>query len=279
MSSQKEAYAAALQLRDNITAATSSSRDFASCLANSAPALRRFVTAHAAATREAASNAASISEQEQELSTAAQHQATCLLQLMTQLEASIEGLRSTLDSAHKLLEQPANVIDPALVVTYAARLRHHFYPLGTTPGLPAVPPAPQPPFMLASSLNQWNAVQQKALEALQAQQEAQAAAEARRAAIMLALMPDDWVPGDPIPPHVTAALAAADRGKDPVAAAKAAAAGGEGSTPAADQPGAAAAAGMSAAAAAAPRVALGFGLNADLGEEVSEEWSDDDDDM
>jgi hypothetical protein len=205
---------------------------------------------------------------------------------MSQLEASIEGLRSTLDSAHKLLEQPANVIDPSLVVTYAARLRHHFYPLGTTPGLPAVPPAPQPPFMLASSLNQWNAVQQKALEALQAQQEAQAAAEARRAAIMLALMPEDWVPGDPIPHHVTAALAAADRGEDPVAAAKAAAAGSQGAAPAAEQGGEAAAVAAAAAAAAAvpvaaapPRVGLGFGLNADLGEEVSEEWSDEDDDM
>jgi len=45
---------------------------------------------------------------------------------------------------------------PDKIIRYAHTLRNAFAPLGKAPGLPQVPPAPQLPFMLCSTLRAYN---------------------------------------------------------------------------------------------------------------------------
>jgi hypothetical protein len=119
----------------------------------------------------------------------AQRQAT-LQQLLTTLDDSAQRLRAQLDSCHKLLAVPPCSGDPSAILRYAYTLRHGFAPLGAAPGQLQVPPAPQVPFMLHSTLRLYN------MELLAQQQQA-AAASGGAGALLPPAPPPPALPGAP----------------------------------------------------------------------------------
>ena len=192
-------------------------------------------------------------------------------QLCSELDDGVQGLRSLLDNCHAVLETRPTTVDPELIVKHSHRLRYAFTLLDRTKDLPQRPPAPQPQFMVASNLNQFNFLQQQAVKEHQEQQRQQAVRELQEQQRVMSListhLPPDWQPGDPIPPEVLAIMMQAPPPED---AAAAAAAGNEAAEQE-PQPPQQAAAGV---AAAPPLLNLGP-LNQDL-EDMGEDsdWGD-----
>ncbi len=218
-------------------------------------------------------------DEAEELRAACSRRGQALDSLAAQLDSCASALRAQLDQCHELLRTPAVAAAPKEIVQYAHRLRYSFAPLGVTPGMVQVPPAPQTWDMLASTLTQFNrARQQQQAEQVQQQQAAAAAA----AAAAMPAIPADWKPGDAIPADFLAAMAQQGTGV-PGATAQAAAAQAAAAV--------AAAAGQAEAAAqeamarphekAVQPTALAFGLDLnadlDLGEQVEEEYSEEED--
>lgn len=103
-----------------------------------------------------AGDAAAASEELEELQAASNKRQLLLQQLLSTLDDSSVALRAQLDACHKLLSTPPCKQDPEDIIRYAFTLRHGFAPLGSAPGQPQVPPAPQIPFMLHSTLRLYN---------------------------------------------------------------------------------------------------------------------------
>lgn len=122
------------------TASATQLRHLVSCNAKLARALARSNTDPTAV------------EDADELQAACQQRQELLSELLHTLDSSVLGLRSQLDACHKLLHTLPCKEDPEMIIRYAHTLRHAFAPLGSAPGLPPVPPAPQVPFMLHSAL-------------------------------------------------------------------------------------------------------------------------------
>jgi hypothetical protein len=195
--------------------------------------------------------------------------------LTTQLEEGVQGLRNLLDSCHALLETRPTTVEPESIIKYSYRLRFAYTPLGSTIGVPNEPPAPQPQFMLASNLNQFNLLQQQEQQKqldLQRQQALRELQEQQRVmSLIRAHLPPDWLPGDPIPPEVLDIVMQAPPPEDTGAAAAAGAT--AAGTAAADQEQQS----QHAAAGAGPPL-LNLGpLNQDLEDiEGVSDWDDDD---
>jgi hypothetical protein len=114
------------------------------------------------------------SEEQEEAQEAYSRREQLLGDLLQLLDSSAQSLRSQLDSCHKLLDTKPCMEDPEQIIRYAHTLRYGFAPLGSTPGLWQVPPAPQIPFMLHSTLRQYHmelAAQQQQQDATQLSQE------------------------------------------------------------------------------------------------------------
>lgn len=245
---------------DNVSSSAAELRQLVACNAKLARALAGSnTTAQAQAPAPAA---APSTDDAEELRKSCQRRQELLQELLQTLDSSAQGLRSHLDACHKLLSIPPCKEDPDSIIRYAHTLRHGFAPLGSAPNLPPVPPAPQLPFMLHSTLRLYH----MDLAAQQQQQQ-----------------------GAP-PPSQLPAAAAAGLQPQPLAAptgATEAAAGAAATTavPAGAQAGTAEAAAPAAPAAAAGAQMMQFRLNEDLdeefdiGETASEEesWSDEDD--
>jgi len=232
-----------------------------------------------------------------------------LRRLTRALDGRALALGDALDAAYDLL--PDDVVGvgggragdsapfppPEHLAAYAHLLRHAYAPLGATAGLPQAPPAPQTWDMVASSLAAFGRRrQEEAARLLQEKEEggggglgaaaAAAGAGGTGAAptaspsdldLAAAMMPEGWRPGDPLPEGLLAKLGDVPLpplpGQEGAAAGAAAAAAAAAAPPSPPPPPPAVAA---AAAAAAANV---FALNADLalGEEVEEEFSEDED--
>jgi hypothetical protein len=120
----------------------------------SATELRQLVSCNAKLARALARSNTDLTavEDADELQAACQQRQELLSELLQTLDSSLLGLRSQLDACHKLLHTLPCKEDPEMIIRYAHTLRHAFAPLGSAPGLPPVPPAPQVPFMLHSAL-------------------------------------------------------------------------------------------------------------------------------
>lgn len=92
-----------------------------------------------------------------ELAAACSQRQELLQDLLQTLDGAVLGLRAQLDACHKLLRTaPVCKARPDAIIRYAHTLRHGFAPLGAAHGVPQVPPAPQLPFMLCSTLRMYN---------------------------------------------------------------------------------------------------------------------------
>lgn len=261
---QQHARALCSQLSQGLSGdAASSSNALTSCTAE----LRQLVGYNAKLTRAlAGSPAVGSAEDEEELHTSCQQRQELLQELLNTLDSSSQGLRTQLDACHKLLATPPCKEDPESIIRYAHTLRHGFAPLGAAPNLPPIPPAPQLPFMLYSTLRKYQmdlAAQQQQQQAGGTQQQPQQQLPAPPAGT--AQQQQQQEPGAAAPPAAAAAGQQQPQQQQPAGAAE--------SAPAtAVQP---------PAAAAQP---MQFRLNEDLdegfdiGETASEEesWSDDD---
>jgi hypothetical protein len=95
-------------------------------------------------------------EELEEVQEACSRREQLLNDLLQLLDSSSQALRDQLDGCHKLLETKPCMEDPERIIRYAHTLRYGYAPLGTAPDLWQVPPAPQIPFMLHSTLRQYH---------------------------------------------------------------------------------------------------------------------------
>eukprot|EP00877_Chromochloris_zofingiensis_P010247 jgi/Chrzof1/5476/Cz16g04220.t1 len=204
---------------------------------------------------------ASAAEDVQDIKNSSMKRDAAIVQLTQALDESVQQLRTLLDQCYALRKAQPTSVDPQTIVEYAHRLRYAFFPLGNTPGLPMLPPAPQEHDMLASTLQQFRQAQQQQQQLLE--QQAAQQLTLQQTQLSIPYIPADWKPGDPIPDeYMTAALPR--QISQPVAAA--------GQTMDQDHP-----------SPVAPTVqqqpsfnlaTISFNLNADLGDEVDEEYSE-----
>jgi len=168
------------------------------------------------------------------------------------------------------------------VLAHSHRLRWAYFPLGTTPGLPSLPPCPvtmDANMLLVQLSNAHKAADAQASEAARAAAEAAALARAREALPDLPpgiAIPEGWRPGDPIPQELMEAFFA---GGAPPSAAAAAPAGQPQQQQQQQQQEAAKPPPLSPVQKGMPAPDFGLALNEDLEVEEeysSEEYSDDD---
>jgi hypothetical protein len=138
-------------------------------------------------------------EEQEEVQEACSRREQLLDDLLQLLDGSSQALRDQLDSCHKLLDTKPCMEEPERIIRYAHTLRYGYAPLGTTPMLWQVPPAPQIPYMLHSTLRQYHmelASQQQQDGAQPAQQQQQDGAQpAQQQQQQQAVLPPQGVPG------------------------------------------------------------------------------------
>lgn len=147
----------ARNLHSQLSQALSGTSDADTTSNTAEPELRQLVACNARLARALASRQApAAAEDAEELQAACYQRQELLQELLQSLDGSVLGLRAQLDACHKLLRTPPCKEAPEDIIRCAHTLRHGFAPLGTAPGLPPVPPAPQIPFMLHSTLRMYH---------------------------------------------------------------------------------------------------------------------------